>query len=199
MHTHYNENIWYFSNSGNNVPEIVRLLAFHHFILAPSMVWIFIQASKKMSNWTFNKNFSGNVFTLCSCVCSLCQNGSGDYMDNICISGLLGYRWSTVPDENKRFVHILYHYISWYIWYLIYFLMYIQSKYSTLFWLATVLNKYVLEFLLRKIRNMVNISNFKSSRLPIVMSRTDAQNKLNSSLTIFNHFNGRWEKTKYFL
>ena len=40
------------------------------------------------------------------------------------------------------------------------------------------LNKHELEFMFGKIRNMRNLSNLKSSSLPIVMSRTHEQNGL---------------------
>ena len=53
-----------------------------------------------------------------------------------------------------------------------------HSEYFTLFWLAIILNEYDLEFMFRKKRNMQNLSNFKLNSLPIVMSRTEAQNGL---------------------
>ena len=51
----------------------------------------------------------------------------------------------------------------------LYFLKYLeQSEYFTLFWLAIVGSEYELEFIFRKIKNMLDLSNFKLSSLPII-------------------------------
>ena len=51
-------------------------------------------------------------------------------------------------------------------------------EYLTPFWFAMLLNEYEIEFMFRKIRNILNLGNVHIRGPHIVMSRTDAQNGL---------------------